>query len=138
MRTTLLIIVSTLAIGWHAAQAQPRNPNTILGFWTYSNPKFNNEYKKVPDFDQDQSGIEFLEDGFLRNWYETTWHVGVNPTHEYSDGTWLRTSDSTLTIEYHSPEQGYVQEDWQLLYLNSEKMGIKRLAYRKLGDEEHE
>ncbi|MHB1276765.1 MAG: hypothetical protein ACYC1Q_00020 [Bacteroidia bacterium] len=132
MNKSLSILISVLfAIGLISLRESGDIKDDLIAVWIYSDSENDVlNYKKHDKFKDDEPGIEFKKNGILKKRQNVGW-CGTPPvTYRNYDGSWERTSDSTLTIKYDY-WGGKAEEDWLIVEMTAENLKIKRTASRR-------
>ncbi|CAN5366759.1 hypothetical protein BH09BAC5_BH09BAC5_12140 [soil metagenome] len=126
-----IVLCIFLGLGFTSNQTTVKiNNKQLIGTWVYS--EYKDEllyYEKKNKFEKDKSGIEFKEGGKIIKRQNASW-CGTPPiTYANYDGTWEKSSDSTLTIIYQY-WGGMCREVWLVSSLSKEKMVVKSSSWQ--------
>jgi hypothetical protein len=88
-------------------------------------------YKEVLYFDEDNSGFQFLSDGRLKRRQNASW-CGTPPiSYETVLGSWNKTSDSTIRLEYPY-WGGKIINDILIVKIFNSELQIKSISLQRL------
>ena len=97
----------------------------IIGVWVYHEyTDENSVFVKEKKFDDNKPGIEFKSNGTLSKRQNIGW-CGTPPvSYGNYDGTWKKTSDSTLTMRYKY-WGGEAEQDLQIISCDTKRLVVK-------------
>ena len=125
---TILLLTSLFAF----TERERTIAEKLIGTWVYD--KYEEEAKvfnKETNFQKDNSGIQFLEDGKLLKRQNVGW-CGTPPiTYGNDEGTWTMSNanDSIVTIKYEY-WGGKIEAEWKIIQVDKEQLKVKRIAER--------
>ena len=132
MKPIRFILAAAILCSFTSFIRMQKTADPMIGIWVYSDYDDTDQtirYEKVKSFKEDEPGIEFKANGKLIKRQNVGW-CGTPPIqYGNNDGTWQKTSDSTITISY-TYWGGTAEEDWQIVQVNDTKLIVKQLNYR--------